>query len=1161
MNRIKKVLVANRGEIVIRIFRACNELGIRTVAIYSQEDVLSLHRYKADEAYLIGEGKGPVEAYLDIEGIIKIAKENDVDAVHPGYGFLSENAALAKRCAEENLIFIGPELRHLIMFGDKINAREQAKAAGIPMIPGSDGPVSGLEEVKAFARQHGFPLIIKAVSGGGGRGMRIVNEAASLEEAYQRARSEAKAAFGSDEVYLEKLLAHPKHIEVQILGDRYGNIVHLFERDCSVQRRHQKLVEVAPAVGLPDSLRREICDAAVKLMKKVGYVNAGTVEFLVTPDNKFYFIEVNPRIQVEHTITEMITGRDIVQAQLLIADGLPLGSEEIGIPSQEAVHCHGHAIQCRVTTEDAANNFRPDTGKIVTYRSGGGFGVRLDAGNAYSGSVITPYYDSLLVKASTLGLTRKAAIAKMKRCLEEFRVRGVKTNIPFLKNVISHEKFLYGTYDTAFVDTSPELFVFTPPKDRATKVMKHLGNIIVNGYEGLGRREKPVFPTPRMPQAPCDDIPAGSKQILEEKGVDGLIAWVKEQKKVLLTDTTLRDAHQSLLATRMRTYDMVKVIDPTVRLLPNLFSLEMWGGATFDVAYRFLREDPWERLAALRAKTPNILFQMLLRSANAVGYTNYPDNVVRHFIAQSAAAGIDVFRIFDSLNWLESMRVAIEAVRDAGKVAEASLCYTGDILDPRRSKYDLDYYVTMAKELEKAGTHILGIKDMAGLLKPEAAYRLVTAIKEAVSVPVHLHCHDTSGNGIYTYARAIDAGVDIVDVAISSLAGSTSQPSANSLYYALSGHERQPDVGIRGLTELSHYWEDVRSYYTDFDSKLFFPNPEVYEHEMPGGQYSNFKQQAKALGLEGRWEEVKVMYRRVNDMFGDIIKVTPSSKVVGDMALFMVENSLTEENIYEKGELLSFPQSVIEFFEGQIGQPYQGFPPKLQTLVLKGRKPITCRPGELLPPAEFAKIREVIEPLLERPVSEKDLSSYALYPKVFTDWLSFIREYGDVSLLDTPTAFYGMLPGEEIRVDIEQGKTLYIKLLAVGSPNAAGERIVGFELNGLLREIVVRDKSVKAVAAQRTKVDPANPEQVGASMSGTVVKILVEKGTKVKKGTPLIATEAMKMETSIQAPIHGFVKEIYVKPGEHIETGDLLLSLERPPVSLADQEEPKKFPR
>lgn len=1156
MNRIKTVLVANRGEIAIRVFRACNELGIRTVAIYSQEDILSLHRYKADEAYLVGEGKGPIQAYLDIEGIIKIAKKNNVDAIHPGYGFLSENAELAKRCAEENLIFIGPELKHLLMFGDKINARKEAKAASIPMIPGTDGPVN-LEEIRKFAQDFGYPFIIKAILGGGGRGMRIVEDASELENAYYQACSEAKAAFGNDEVYVEKLLERPKHIEVQILGDRFGNVIHLFERDCSVQRRHQKLVEVAPAASLPEAFRKEICEAAVKLMKNIGYVNAGTVEFLVTPDNQFYFIEVNPRIQVEHTITEMITGIDIVQAQLLIADGFSMASEEIGIPSQDVIHCYGNAIQCRITTEDPANQFFPDTGKLITYRSGGGFGVRLDAGNAYSGSVITPHYDSLLVKASTWGFTRKAAAVKMLRCLGEFRIRGVKTNIPFLEKVVGHEKFLNGSYDTSFVENTPELFVFPPRKDRATKLLKYLANVTVNGYPGLPKREKPAFSAPRMPSVPQGKTPVGTRQILDKKGAEGLASWIKAQKKVLLTDTTLRDAHQSLMATRVRSRDMIEIIGQTAKLLPNLFSMEMWGGATFDVGYRFLHEDPWERLSALRAKAPNILFQMLLRASNAVGYTNYPDNVVRHFVKESAAAGIDVFRIFDSLNWLEGMTVAIDAVRASGKVAEAALCYTGDILDPSRRKYDLDYYVTMAKELERAGAHILGIKDMAGLLKPEAAYRLIAAVKDAVSIPVHLHTHDTSGNGIYTYARAIDAGVDIVDVAISSFAGMTSQPSGNGLYYALSGHERQPDLDIRGMNDLSHYWEDVRQYYTDFDTKLFFPNPEVYEHEMPGGQYSNLKQQAKALGMESHWEEVKTMYRCVNDLFGDIVKVTPSSKIVGDMALFMVENNLSAEDVYEKGEFLNFPQSVIEFFEGQIGQPYQGFPEKLQRIILKDRNPLQCRPGELIPAAKLDEIRDEITAFMYRPVTEKDVLAYALYPKVFKDWASFVKEYGDVSILDTLTFFYGMLPGEEISVDIEQGKTLFIKLLAVGSPDENGQRVVSFELNGLLREIIIRDESVKTITASRIKADPNKPEQVAASMSGTVVKILVAQGTKVKKGTPLMATEAMKMETSIQAPLHGFVKEIYVKQGEPIEAGDLLMELSRHEVSLADQEEPK----
>ena len=1151
LQRIRTVLVANRGEIAIRIFRACTELGIRTVAVYSQEDALSLHRYKADEAYRIGEGQGPIEAYLDIESIIQVARDHQVDAIHPGYGFLAENAGLAARCAAEGIIFIGPDLAHLAMFGDKINARRQARVAGLPMIPGSNGPVLSLEAVRDFAAAHGYPILIKAVLGGGGRGMRIVADAAELETAYRQAKSEAAASFGSDEIYLEKLLVRPKHIEVQILGDRQGNVVHLYERDCSVQRRHQKLVEMAPAWSLPEELRREICAAAVRLMKNVGYVNAGTVEFLVTPDRRFYFIEVNPRIQVEHTVTEMITGVDIVQAQILIADGCALNDAAIGISSQEGVNCHGHAIQCRITTEDPANHFLPDTGRLITYRSSGDFGLRLDAGNAFSGAVISPHYDSLLVKVTTWALTREAAIGKMQRCLKEFRIRGVKTNIPFLANVVSHEQFISGRCDTTFVDNTPELFRFPVRRDRATKLLRYLGHITVNGYEGLTRREKPAFLPPRRPPALTGDLPRGTKQILDEQGPRGLAAWVKEQPKLLLTDTTLRDAHQSLLATRMRTKDMLGIIDYTARVQSDLFSLEMWGGATFDVAYRFLHEDPWERLAAIRARVPNVLFQMLLRSANAVGYTNYPDNVVRRFIEEAADGGIDVFRIFDSLNWLEGMGVAIDAVLRTGKVAEAAICYTGDIL--AGGKYDLKYYVTMARELEKMGAHILGIKDMAGLLKPEAAYRLVTALKEAVDLPIHLHTHDTSGNGIYAYARAIDAGVDIVDTAISAMAGGTSQPCGNSLYHALAGTARQPTVDIRGWNALSHYWEDVRSYYTAFDSGLSFPNPEVYQHEMPGGQYTNLRQQANALGLGHRWEEVKDMYRQVNSLFGDIVKVTPSSKVVGDMALFMVENGLTEESLYAAGETLAFPQSVVEYFGGHIGQPYGGFPEKLQQLVLKGRQPLAGRPGELLPPADFVAAGESAGAILARPVTERDVLSHVLYPKVFADWAAFQAEYGDVTVLDTPAFFYGLLPGEEICVDIEEGKTLFIKLLAVSPPDAAGLRTVGYELNGLLREITVRDNSVETTVAQRVKADPTRPGQVAASMPGKVVKVHVRQGDKVKKGTPLLTTEAMKMEASVQAPIHGTVVAIHISPGDRVETGDLLIELTGQDVSLADQ--------
>ncbi|MED3843877.1 pyruvate carboxylase [Geobacillus stearothermophilus] len=1143
--RIHKVLVANRGEIAIRVFRACTELGIRTVAIYSKEDVGSYHRYKADEAYLVGEGKKPIEAYLDIEGIIEIAKAHDVDAIHPGYGFLSENIQFAKRCREEGIIFIGPNEDHLDMFGDKVKARHAAMKAGIPVIPGSDGPVGGLEDVVRFAETHGYPFIIKAALGGGGRGMRIVRSKSEVKEAFERAKSEAKAAFGSDDVYVEKLIEKPKHIEVQILGDHEGNIVHLYERDCSVQRRHQKVVEVAPSVSLSDELRQRICEAAVKLMKSVGYVNAGTVEFLVSGD-EFYFIEVNPRIQVEHTITEMITGIDIVQSQILIADGFSLHSPEVGIPKQEDIRINGYAIQSRVTTEDPLNNFMPDTGKIMAYRSGGGFGVRLDAGNAFQGAVITPYYDSLLVKVSTWALTFEQAARKMLRNLREFRIRGIKTNIPFLENVVQHPKFLSGEYDTSFIDTTPELFVFPRRKDRGTKMLTYIGTVTVNGFPGIGKKKKPVFDKPRVPKlSETEPIPAGTKQMLDERGVEGLIRWIQEQPRVLLTDTTFRDAHQSLLATRVRTIDMLRIAEPTARLLPNLFSLEMWGGATFDVAYRFLKEDPWDRLLKLRERIPNVLFQMLLRSANAVGYKNYPDNVIREFVDKSAQAGIDVFRIFDSLNWVKGMTVAIDAVRQSGKIAEAAICYTGDILDPSRPKYNLDYYKSLAKELEQAGAHILGIKDMAGLLKPQAAYVLISALKETVDIPIHLHTHDTSGNGIYTYAKAIEAGVDIVDVAVSSMAGLTSQPSANTLYYALEGTERAPEVDIYGLEQLARYWEDVRKFYQEFESGMNAPHTEVYMHEMPGGQYSNLQQQAKAVGLGDRWDEVKEMYRRVNDLFGDIVKVTPSSKVVGDMALYMVQNNLTEQDIFERGETLNFPDSVVEFFEGYLGQPHGGFPKELQRIILKGREPITVRPGELLEPVDFEQIKRELHDKLGREVTDFDAIAYALYPKVFLEYADTVEKYGNISVLDTPTFLYGMRLGEEIEVEIERGKTLIVKLVSIGQPQADGTRVVYFELNGQPREVIIRDESIKAAVAERIKADRMNPNHIAATMPGTVVKVLVEKGEKVDKGDHLMVTEAMKMETTVQAPFAGIVKDIYVKSGDAIQAGDLLIELSK----------------
>ncbi|MED1470396.1 pyruvate carboxylase [Bacillus salipaludis] len=1143
IKKINKVLVANRGEIAIRIFRACTELDIRTVAIYSKEDSGSFHRYKADEAYLVGEGKKPIDAYLDIEGIIKIAKSHEVDAIHPGYGFLSENAEFAKRCENEGIIFIGPKSKHLEMFGDKVKARHQAIQANIPVIPGSDGPIESLEEAKTFGQKYGYPLMIKASLGGGGRGMRIVRSEDSLKESYDRAKSEAKAAFGNNEVYIEKFVENPKHIEIQILGDHNGNVVHLFERDCSVQRRHQKVVEVAPSISLPEDLRQAICEAAVHLMKNVSYLNAGTVEFLVT-DDEFFFIEVNPRVQVEHTITEMITGIDIVQSQILIAAGYSLHSHEVGIPNQENIQVHGYAIQSRVTTEDPLNNFMPDTGRIMAYRSGGGFGVRLDAGNGFQGAVITPFYDSLLVKVTTWALTFDQAAAKMVRNLKEFRIRGIRTNIPFLEKVVKHEKFLKGEYNTSFIDSTPELFIFPKSKDRGTKMLTYIGNVTVNGFPGVTKKDKPLFEKPTLPRInPFEPILNGTKQILDEKGPEGVINWIKEQREVLLTDTTFRDAHQSLLATRVRTNDLMRIAEPTARLIPNLFSVEMWGGATFDVSYRFLKENPWERLLKLRQAMPNMLFQMLLRASNAVGYKNYPDNVIKEFVNKSAEAGIDVFRIFDSLNWVKGMELAIDAVRDNGKIAEGTMCYTGDILDPSRRKYDLDYYKNLAKELEQSGAHILGIKDMAGLLKPQAAYDLISALKETVEIPIHLHTHDTSGNGLFMYAKAIEAGVDIVDVAASSMAGLTSQPSANSLYYALEGHNRKPLIDIKALEQISYYWEEVRKYYADFESGMKAPHTEVYVHEMPGGQYSNLQQQAKAVGLGDRWDQVKEMYSRVNQLFGDIIKVTPSSKVVGDMALYMVQNNITEDDIFERGETLDFPDSVIELFEGYLGQPHGGFPKELQRIILKGKEPINVRPGELLEPVNFQEIKEMLYRSLKRPVTSHDVIAYALYPKVFMEYHQTVEKYGDISVLDTPTFLYGMRLGEQIEVEIEKGKTLFVKLISISEPKPDGTRVLYFELNGQTREVLIKDENIKTTVQAKLKADPGNKSHIGASMPGNVLKLLVEKGQIVSKGDHLMITEAMKMETTVQAPFSGTIKEIYINNNDTIEPGDLLLEL------------------
>ncbi|WP_171333871.1 pyruvate carboxylase [Enterococcus cecorum] len=1139
---MKKVLVANRGEIAIRVFRACAELGIATVGIYAAEDEYSVHRFKADEAYLIGEGKKPIEAYLDIEGIIQVAKEAGADAIHPGYGFLSENLQFAKRCQEEGLTFIGPKLEHLDIFGDKIKAKEAAVKAGIQSIPGSDGPVDSVDEVLDFAKDYGYPIMIKAALGGGGRGMRVAFDDAQALEGYNRAKSEAKAAFGSDEVYVEKYIADPKHIEVQILGDMHGNVVHLFERDCSVQRRHQKVVEVAPCVSLSTELREKICGAAVQLMKHVGYVNAGTVEFLVSGDD-FYFIEVNPRVQVEHTITELITDIDIVTSQLLIAQGKDL-HKDIHIPHQENIYLKGAAIQCRITTEDPLNNFMPDTGKIDTYRSPGGFGVRLDVGNAYAGAVVTPYFDSLLVKVCTHGATFQAAVQKMQRCLKEFRIRGVKTNIPFMQNVIHNEVFQSGNAKTTFIDNTPSLFEFSSTRDRGNKTMKYIGEITINGFPGIDKKEKPFFEVPRVPNKieRSNQKIVTAKDILDKEGPKAVSKWVQQQQSVLLTDTTFRDAHQSLLATRVRTHDIEKIAAQTQLAIPQLFSSEMWGGATFDVAYRFLNEDPWERLRKIRQQMPNTLMQMLFRGSNAVGYSNYPDNVIQAFIKESAKQGIDVFRIFDSLNWTAQMEPSIQAVLDTGKIAEAAICYTGDINDPLRSKYDIHYYKQMAKDLESLGAHIIAIKDMAGLLKPQAAYRLISELKDTVDVPIHLHTHDTSGNAIMTYEKAIQAGVDIVDVAISAMSAHTSQPSMSSLYYALLGDKRAPQMDIQKAQALNHYWEDVRPYYQSFENGMNAPQTEVYLHEMPGGQYSNL-QQAKAVGLSDKWDEVKQMYRKVNMMFGDIVKVTPSSKVVGDMALFMVQNQLTEEDLYEKGDTLSFPDSVVSFFEGQLGQPVGGFPEKLQKIILKGRPAITVRPGQLAPAVDFEKVRNELAEKVGFTPKDEQVLSYLMYPQVFLDYCKAYDQFGEVKLLDTPTFFYGMRLGEKINVEIEKGKVLIIRLDEIGEADEEGNRILFFNLNGQRREIVVNDKSIQSTIVHRKKAEPTDKNQYGATMSGSVLQVLVKKGDYVKKGDVLMITEAMKMETAIEARSDGVVDHLYVQPGEIIQSGDLLIEL------------------
>jgi pyruvate carboxylase len=1143
---IRKILIANRGEIAIRVMRAASELGIQTVAIFSQEDRFSLHRFKADESYLVGQGKKPVDAYLDIHDIIRIAHETGAEAIHPGYGFLAENPDFAEACAAGGITFVGPSPDTMRALGNKVLAREMAIKAGIPVMPATDPLPQNDAEIMKLAEKVGFPVMIKASWGGGGRGMRVIDRAEILLENVAAARREAKAAFGNDEVYLEKLVRRARHVEVQILGDSFGNVVHFHERDCTVQRRHQKVVERAPAPYFDQKQRDELTGYALKLARTANYKNAGTVEFLQDADTKaFYFIEVNPRIQVEHTVTECITGYDLIRAQILVAEGKRLGEPGSGLPKQEDIPLYGHALQCRLTAEDPEKDFAPDYGKITNYRSSAGFGIRLDAGTAYTGAQITRYYDSLLVKITAWAQAPQDAIHRMDRALREFRVRGVKTNLRFLENVVNHPHFLEGDYTTTFIDDTKELFHFPKRRDRATKVLNFVGEVMVNGNpETKGRKTPDTFGIPHVPQDLSEEWQPGTAQMLQLLGPKKFADWMRSEQRVFITDTTMRDAHQSLLATRMRSHDMYAIAPAYARLMPQLFSLECWGGATFDVSMRFLKEDPWERLRELKRLTPNLLTQMLLRSANGVGYTNYPDNVVEFFVKQAASAGMDLFRVFDSLNWVENMRVAMDAVIDTGKLCEAAICYTGDILDPQRAKYDLKYYVNMAKELEKAGAHILGIKDMAGLLKPAAARVLVKALKEEIGLPIHFHTHDTSGIAAASILSAIDAGCDAVDAAMDAFSGTTSQPCLGSVVEALRNTERDTGLSSESIRTLSGYWEQVRKNYGAFEAYQTTGASEVYLHEMPGGQFTNLKEQARSMGLEKHWPDIAKAYADVNHLFGDIVKVTPSSKVVGDMALMMVTNSLTPEMVMDPAREIAFPDSVVSFFRGDMGQPVGGFPEALQKKVLKGEKPITVRPGKVLKPVDLEKTRADVEAKIGRALSDDDLASYLMYPKVFIDYAEHLKTFGDVSVLPTPVFFHGMIPDQEISIHVDKGRILIIRFVTKSEADESGEATVFFELNGQPRSVRVQDRSRTPTKQARPKASENNPLEVGAPMPGTVVSVAVGKGQKVAKGDALLSIEAMKMETAVRAEADGVIKQIHVHSGDAVDAKDLLVTMD-----------------
>jgi pyruvate carboxylase len=1143
---ISSLLVANRSEIAIRIFRAATELQIRTFAVYAEQDKLSLHRFKADEAYRIGRGKGPLEAYLSIEEVIRVAKEHGIDAIHPGYGFLSESPEFAEACAREGIIFIGPTPTTMRILGNKVAARNLAVSCGVPVMPASDPLPDDPQAIVAAARAIGYPVMIKASWGGGGRGMRPIEDEDKLVDAVMSAKREAKSAFGKDEVYLEKLVRQARHVEVQILGDTHGNLVHLFERDCSIQRRNQKIIERAPAPYLDVATREALCASALKIGEATRYVGAGTVEFLMDAETgKFYFIEVNPRIQVEHTVTEVVTGLDIVKAQIRIAAGGHIGeTAETGIPPQADVGLSGHAMQCRITTENPENNFIPDYGRITAYRGAMGFGIRVDGGTAYSGAVVTRFYDPMLEKVTAWASTPDEVIDRMARALTEYRIRGVTTNLAFLHNVITHPRFRANSYTTRFIDETPALFDFQKRQDRATKLLTWIADVTVNGHPDTRGRAKPSADA-RVPEAPRFGPvpPGGSRQIFERMGPKRFSDWMKSQARVLVTDTTMRDAHQSLLATRVRTKDIAAVAPSYAAGLPQLFSLECWGGATFDVAMRFLSEDPWERLALVRARVPNILTQMLLRGANGVGYTNYPDNVVRHFVAQAAKAGMDIFRIFDCLNWVANMRVSIDAVLESGKLAEGAICYTGDILDPSRAKYSLKYYVALAKELEAAGVHILGLKDMAGLLKPAAARVLIQALKDETGLPIHFHTHDTSGIAGATVLAAVEAGVDAIDAAMDAMSGTTSQPTLGSIVEALARSDRDTGLDPDAIRRISFYWETVRAQYVAFESNLKAGASEIYLHEMPGGQFTNLKEQARSLGLEARWHEVAKAYRAANDLFGDIVKVTPSSKVVGDMALMMVSQGITPQEVVAPDRDIAFPASVVEMLHGDLGQPPGGWPHALQTKALKGEPAISVRPGSLLKEADLVAERTEAETACGRTLGDNEFSSYLMYPKVFAEFNGTQRKYGPVSVLPTPVFFYGMKAGEEATLEIEDGKALVVLLTAVGDTRDDGQVEIFFELNGQPRVITIPNRSVASTIKARRKAEEGNISHVAAPMPGVISTISVVKDQTVKAGDVLLTLEAMKMETVLHAPQDGLVSEVLVTPGAQVDSKDLLVEV------------------